>query len=121
MVSSTQNDACLFRSAFKSDNFVIHNKSAEHVMQERDELMCWLATVGATSGRGRRILQVSSGAEFDGFEAALVGSRLSSGDKIATAPQLVCDASKKEGMTIPGLFEPGYVPPSLCGAGSAHA
>ena len=71
-------------------------------MQERDELMCWLATVGATADVVENCKYKWRG--IDGFEAALVGSRLSSGDKIATAPQLVCDASKKEGMTIPGLL-----------------
>ncbi|SAK85563.1 hypothetical protein AWB75_05703 [Caballeronia catudaia] len=51
---------------------------------------------------------------------ALVGSRLSNGDRIATTPQTAFGIPVKEGVTIPGLFEPGYVAPRASDAGSDH-
>ncbi|SAL83043.1 hypothetical protein AWB74_06475 [Caballeronia arvi] len=52
---------------------------------------------------------------------ALIGSRLSNGDRIATTPQSVFGISVKEGEAIPGLFEPGYVPPYASESGAKHA
>ncbi|MFM0323984.1 PAAR domain-containing protein [Caballeronia glebae] len=42
-------------------------------MEERDETIHWVATVGSTTERGGRIVGASSEGEFDGFQAALVG------------------------------------------------
>jgi uncharacterized Zn-binding protein involved in type VI secretion len=113
----------------------------------------WVATIGSTTERGGRILKVSSGAEFNGFRAALVGdtvtyddgseaiildgsgfgatwanrpfaligSRLSNGDRIATTPQSAFGITENEGETIPGLFEPGYVPPYASDSRVKHA
>ncbi|SAK64171.1 hypothetical protein AWB75_02908 [Caballeronia catudaia] len=120
---------------------------------DKSEIIHWIATIGSTTERGGRTSKVSSGAEFDGFKAALVGdtvmyddgteaiildgsgfgatwankpfalvgSRLSNGDRIATTPQSAFSISVKEGETIPGLFEPGYVPPYASESGVKHA
>jgi uncharacterized Zn-binding protein involved in type VI secretion len=44
---------------------------------------------------------------------ALVGSSLSNGDRIAETLQDFCGIAIREGEVIPGLFDPGYVPPIL--------
>jgi uncharacterized Zn-binding protein involved in type VI secretion len=113
----------------------------------------WVATIGSTTERGGRISKVSSGVEFNGFKAALVGdtvtyddgteatildgsgfgatwantpfalvgSRLSNGDRITTTPQSAFGITEKEGEPIPGLFEPGYVPPYASDSEVKHA
>ncbi|RKT26397.1 PAAR motif-containing protein [Paraburkholderia sp. RAU2J] len=42
---------------------------------------------------------------------ALVGSRLSNGDRIISAPQDSFGITVRDGEDIPGLFDPLYVPP----------
>lgn len=42
---------------------------------------------------------------------ALVGSRLSNGDRIISSPQDSFGITVRTGEDIPGLFDPSYVPP----------
>ncbi|WP_159463026.1 hypothetical protein [Caballeronia ptereochthonis] len=47
---------------------------------DKSEVVHWVATIGSTTERGGRVSKVSSGAEFDGFKAALVGDTVTYDD-----------------------------------------
>jgi uncharacterized Zn-binding protein involved in type VI secretion len=149
---STKDYAKQFQSLFRSVTFVIPNNNEDNDVDKSNKIH-WVATIGSTTERGGRILKVSSGAEFNGFRAALVGdtvtyddrteatildgsgfgatwankpfalvgSRLSNGDRITTTPQSAFGITEKEGETIPGLFESGYVPPYASDSEVKHA
>ncbi|WP_439891587.1 PAAR domain-containing protein [Ralstonia sp. 25C] len=53
------------------------------------------------------------GAVFSGKPVALVGSRLSNGDRIVKSTQTTHCIVEHEGRSIPGLFDPNYVPPAI--------
>jgi uncharacterized Zn-binding protein involved in type VI secretion len=61
------------------------------------------------------------GATWANKPFALIGSRLSNGDRITTTPQSAFGITEKEGESIPGLFEPGYVPPYAADSEVKHA
>jgi uncharacterized Zn-binding protein involved in type VI secretion len=52
-----------------------------------------------------------SAAMWDDKPFALVGSRLSNGDKIVESQQDSWGITVRDGEPIPGLFDPSYVPP----------
>ena len=58
---------------------------------------------------------ILDGADFSAMWSnkpfALVGSRLSNGDRIISAPQDSFGITVRTGEDIPGLFDPSYVPP----------
>lgn len=63
-------------------------------------------------------------ATWEGKPLALVGSHLSNGDTIAETLQDGWGISVRDGETIPGLFDPAYVPPaaeSANGSGNTDA
>ena len=71
-------------------------------MKERDEAVHWVARIDS-----------GFAAMWASKPFALGGSRLSNCDRIITTPQSAFLGPIKGGETIPGLFEPGYVPPAL--------